>query len=74
MASEGEHAYKPGIPVVVDEAGDSSLWLPFAGIALVVFATLWFLFGASTSNDEEVAEPEQSTSQNAEAAAEPSGN
>jgi hypothetical protein len=53
----------PGLPEITDEAGDSPLWLPAVGVALLVLmALMWIQPGEdgaapAAASTEETAEP-----------------
>lgn len=62
---DGEAHPHPALPPVIDEAPDSPMWLPAAGLALLAILVLFAMFRAATGGDaadavgaDEVAEGE----------------
>ncbi len=48
-----ESTTPPQLPEIVDEAGDSSMWLPVVGLALLAFIALLFVVGQAHGPDED---------------------
>jgi LPXTG-motif cell wall-anchored protein len=42
----------PQLPEIVDEAGDSSIWLPVVGLALLAFIALLFVVMQAQGPDD----------------------
>lgn len=51
---DGEAHPHPALPPVTDEAPDSPMWLPAAGLALLTILVLFALFRAASGGDEAV--------------------
>jgi len=51
---DGEAHPHPALPPVTDEAPDSPMWLPAAGLALLTILVLFAMFRAASNADEVV--------------------
>ena len=46
-----EHAQPPGLPAIVDEAADTPAWVPRLGLALLIAAVLYAVFGSNPAHN-----------------------
>lgn len=63
------HDHSVGLPEIHDEAGDTPLWVPVLGLALLVLATLYMVFSAAFADEEAAEAPTEAAA--VEAPAEP---
>ena len=52
-----KHDHSVGLPEIHDEAGDTPLWVPVLGLALLLLATLYMVFSAAFADEEAEAAP-----------------
>ena len=65
---DGEAHPHPALPPVTDEAPDSPMWLPAAGLALLTILVLFAMFRAASGGDAEAVEGEAVEGEAVEAA------
>ena len=67
-----DHDHSIGLPEIHDEAGDTPMWVPVLGLALLLLATLYVVFAAAFADeaDAEAVEAAAAAALEAPAAAE----
>jgi len=69
--ADSHHAPHPPVPTVTDEAGDSPMWLPVTGLALMALLCLFALYRTANPSTSPAAEALDVEAAAAPAAAEP---